>query len=417
MASFKILLYKSKRSQRKDGSYPVCLRVTKNGKIKYISLNLHGQENQWDEGAGRYKSDKRLTPSYKEYNALLSRYEARVSEVERRFDEDCIDWTLNQFEERFKGYAKRGKVQEYLCRLIQVLRDTGHTGNSNNYKQLFHMLELFDKKLKDRVFSEIDIKYVKSLDVFLQKRGCAGNTRKYYLKSLRAILNKAIQDNEASLHTYPFGKGGFEISSLEEETGKRYLSEEDLEKIKTGTLNTETGEYTRKLFLFSYYCFGMSFIDMAYLTRENVKVINSHEYIEYKRQKIKHQKNVKPIQIPLTGNLKEILEWFRANTLLTGDYLLPVVSRDYTGEKLYKHIRDRYRRYSKNLKAMAEELNITSIKLTSYVSRHTMAMTLQNKEVQREVISQVLGHKDLATTNVYLDSFKTDVIDNAAKLL
>ena len=279
------------------------------------------------------------------------------------------------------------------------------------------MLELFDKKLKDRVFSEIDIKYVKSLDVFLQKRGCAGNTRKYYLKSLRAILNKAIQDNEASLHTYPFGKGGFEISSLEEETGKRYLSEEDLEKIKTGTLNTETGEYTRKLFLFSYYCFGMSFIDMAYLTRENVKVINSHEYIEYKRQKIKHQKNVKPIQIPLTGNLKEILEWFRANTLLTGDYLLPVVSRDYTGEKLYKHIRDRYRRYSKNLKAMAEELNITSIKLTSYVSRHTMAMTLQNKEVQREVISQVLGHKDLATTNVYLDSFKTDVIDNAAKLL
>ena len=367
--------------------------------------------------AGRYKSDKRLTSSCKEYNALLSRYEARVSDVERKFDEDCIDWTLNQFEERFKGYAKRGKVLEYLHRHVQVLQDTGHTGNSNCYTQLSHMLELFDKKLKDRVFSEVDIKYVKSFDVFLQKRGCVGNTRKYYLKSLRAILNKAIQDNEASQHTYPFGKGGFEINSFEEETDKRYLSEEDLEKIKTGPLNTETGEYTRKLFLFSYYCFGMSFIDMAYLTRENVKEINSHEYIVYKRQKIKHQKNVKPIQIPLTGNLKEILEWFRVNTLLTGDYLLPVVSRDYTGETLYKHIRDRYRRYSKNLKAMAEELNITSIKLTSYVSRHTMAMTLQNKEVQREVISQVLGHKDLATTNVYLDSFKTDVIDNAAKLL
>ena len=108
MASFKILLYRSRRSQRKDGSYPVCLRVTKNGKIKYISLKLHALENQWDDGAGRYKSDKRLTSSCKEYNALLSRYEARVSDVERKFDEDCIDWTLNQFEERFKGYAKRG---------------------------------------------------------------------------------------------------------------------------------------------------------------------------------------------------------------------------------------------------------------------------------------------------------------------
>ncbi|MFR5661132.1 MAG: site-specific integrase, partial [Butyricimonas faecihominis] len=334
----------------------VCLRVTKNGKIKYISLKLHALENQWDDGASRYKSDKRLTSSCKEYNALLSRYEARVSEIERKFDEDCIDWTLNQFEERFKGYAKRGKVLEYLRRHIQVLQDTGHTGNSNCYTQLSHMLELFDKKLKDRVFSEVDIKYVKSFDVFLQKRGCVGNTRKYYLKSLRAVLNKAIQDNEASQHTYPFGKGGFEINSLEEETDKRYLSEEDLEKIKTGALNSETGEYTRKLFLFSYYSFGMSFIDMAYLTWKNVKEMNSHEYIVYKRQKIKHQKNVKPIQIPLTANLKMILEWFRDNTLLTGDYLLPVVSRDYTGEALYKHIRDRYRRYSKNLKAMAEEL-------------------------------------------------------------
>ena len=417
MAGFKILLYKSKRSERKDGSYPVCLRVTKNGKIKYISLKLHALENQWDDGASRYKSDKRLTSSCKEYNALLSRYEARVSEIERKFDEDCIDWTLNQFEERFKGYAKRGKVLEYLHRHIQVLQDTGHTGNSNCYTQLSYMLELFDKKLKDRVFSEVDIKYVKSFDVFLQKRGCVGNTRKYYLKSLRAVLNKAIQDNEASQHTYPFGKGGFEINSLEEETDKRYLSEEDLEKIKTGALNSETGEYTRKLFLFSYYSFGMSFIDMAYLTWKNVKEMNSHEYIVYKRQKIKHQKNVKPIQIPLTENLKMILEWFRDNTLLTGDYLLPIVSRDYTGEALYKHIRDRYRRYSKNLKAMAEELGITSINLTSYVSRHTMAMTLQNKEVQREVISQVLGHKDLTTTNVYLDSFKTDVIDKTAKLL
>lgn len=417
MAGFKILLYKSKRSERKDGSYPVCLRVTKNGKIKYISLKLHALENQWDEDSSRYKNDKRLTARCKEYNALLSRYEARVSVIEQQFEEDHIDWTLNQFEERFKGYAKKGKVYEYLQRHIQMLKDTGSSGTSKSYIQLLHILELFDKHVKERVFSEIDIKYVKSLDVFLQKRGNVGNTRKYYIKTLRSTLNKAIQDNEASKHTYPFGEGGFNVNSLGEETSKRYLSEEDMEKIKTGSLNSETGEYTRKLFLFSYYCFGMSFIDMANLTRKNMVVINNHEYIVYKRQKIKYQKNVKPIQIPLTGNLREILEWFQNNTLLIGNYLLPIVSRDYTGEELYTHIRNRYRRYSKNLKSLAEELGITSINLTSYVSRHTMAMTLQNKEVQREVISQVLGHKDLTTTNVYLDSFKTDVIDKTAKLL
>ena len=56
-------------------------------------------------------------------------------------------------------------------------------------------------------------------------------------------------------------------------------------------------------------------------------------------------------------------------------------------------------------------LNIT------YTARHTMAMTLQSNKVPREVISQVMGHSNLETTNVYLDSFETSVVDEAAKLL
>ena len=38
MKNIKIMLYKS--NQKRDGSYPVCLRVSKDGKRKYISLGL-----------------------------------------------------------------------------------------------------------------------------------------------------------------------------------------------------------------------------------------------------------------------------------------------------------------------------------------------------------------------------------------
>jgi site-specific recombinase XerD len=34
-----------------------------------------------------------------------------------------------------------------------------------------------------------------------------------------------------------------------------------------------------------------------------------------------------------------------------------------------------------------------------------------------EVISQILGHSDLATTNIYLDSFSSNIIDEAVKVL
>lgn len=46
-----------------------------------------------------------------------------------------------------------------------------------------------------------------------------------------------------------------------------------------------------------------------------------------------------------------------------------------------------------------------------------MAMTLQSNNIAREVISQMLGHKDMKITNTYLDSFDTNTIDEAAKVL
>ncbi|MDR0393659.1 MAG: site-specific integrase [Tannerella sp.] len=279
------------------------------------------------------------------------------------------------------------------------------------------MLGLFDSKFKKKVFPEIDIKYVKAFDVFLQKRGCSGNTRKFYFKALRACLNKAIQDKEAPESTYPFGKGGFNITSLEEETAKRYLQNGYMEKLKTTVMDNSTMEMTRRLFLFTYYCYGISFMDAALLTKRNIVQYNGGNSIVYKRHKTKEAKKVKPIQIGITDTIQELLDWFAANTILISDYLLPIVSREYKGEQLYNHIRSRFGRTNKNLKNLATALEITEMKLTSYVSRHTMAMTLQDNNTPREVISQILGHSDLATTNTYLDNFSSSVIDEAVKVL
>lgn len=275
----------------------------------------------------------------------------------------------------------------------------------------------YDDKIEERLFPEIDIKYVNAFNVALEKDGCCGNTRKYYMKTLRAVLNKAIKEKEASVSTYPFGNGGFEISKLEEETRKRYLLAEDLDLIKNSPQENFTMEYTRRLFLFSYYCFGISYVDMATLTTHHIEKLETGEHIVYKRQKIKNQRGVKSIKIPLTDTIKELIEWFKQKTPLVGDYLTPIITRDYSGEQLYNHIRSRYGRYNKNLKKLGAALGIERQKLTTYVSRHTMAMTLQSNKVPREVISQVMGHSNLETTNVYLDSFETSVVDEAAKLL
>lgn len=416
MANYKFMLLKYNIG--KGGRTSVTLRITKDRKRKYIRTGMSASPEQWNRELDRFIADKKSVPRYREYNAKLAELETRVNAVLRDFEAERVDWTLNQFENAFVGKTAKGNVRDYFCQVIETLKDTGHIGNSICYRRTLHMLELYDSGFGNKVFPEIDIRYVKAFDVFLQKRGCKGNTRKYYFKALRAILNKAIQDREASEATYPFGKGGFNVAALEEETARRYLPYDSMMKIKSTALENTILESTRRLFLFSYYCYGISFIDAALLTKKNIIRYNGGAYIVYKRNKTKESRRARPLQVKITPEIQEHLDWFHSNVLPVEDYLLPVVSiAGYRGERLYNHIRSRFVRNNRNLKRLAHALDITDMKLTSYVARHTVAMTLQDNRVPREVISQILGHSDLSVTNTYLDSFSNSIIDEAAKVL
>lgn len=432
--NYSIILYIWK--PLKDGSYPIFLRVTKNRIKKYFSMDLSAYEKQWDKEFGLFKIDKRLNPDYEQDNDFVKSQVLKAKNIIEDFDRKKINWTLNQFETAFLNYSKQGKVKPYFENSIQELKNTGNIGNSICYQSTLNMLMLFDKKLDKRIFSEIDMKYVKAFDIFLQtprktiytskkgkiiereRDGCSGNTRKYYFKALRAVMNKAIKEGEATNDTYPFGVDKFEISKLGQETDKRYLPSEYLLQLKTMKSDQAHLEYARLLFLFSYFCYGMSFIDMAMLDKTSIVRYENGLYISYKRNKTSSAKSSKPIKIKLTDDLKELISQINAIRKPVDDYLLSIViKKNLSGVTLYYHIRNRLSTFNTNLKKLSQELNLENFDLTSYVSRHTMAMTLQNNNIPREVISQILDHKDMKTTNTYLDSFSSNVIDEAVKVL
>lgn len=357
-----------------------------------------------------------MNPNYESYNNWLISCEERKNEVVNKFMKAQVDWTLNQFEEEFWGISRQGKIYDYWMRQVEDLKATGHIGNGKVYERDLHLFCKYDSKAKERLFSEIDVKYINRLNMAMEKNGCRGNTRMHTLKTLRAVINKAIKEKAASNNTYPFGKGGFEINKLAEETAKRYLLPTDLELIKNSPQQNFVLERARRIYLFSYYCFGMSFVDMANLTINNIEMLVTGAHIVYKRQKTKNAKNVKPIKIFVTPAIKEQLEWFKANTPETGEYLLPIITKEYDGEQLYEHVRCRYKRINANLKKLGKALGI-SLTLTTYTARHTMAMTLQSNDIPREIISQALGHSNLTTTATYLAGFSTSVLDKVAKML
>ena len=157
---------------------------------------------------------------------------------------------------------------------------------------------------------------------------------------------------------------------------------------------------------------------MAGLTADNIKRLENGQYLVYKRHKTKNSKAAKAISIKFTEELQTIISELSTVKQPVDHYILPIVTVEgLTGEKLYNHLKTRLDKLNTYLEKMAKEFGIDDINLTSYVSRHTMAMTLQNNEVPREVISQILGHKDMETTNTYLDSFNSNIIDEAVKVL
>jgi len=438
MKNYKIILWKHKTLV--NGEYSVFLRVTKDRKVKYISLSISAQPEQWDEQFGRYKEKKKkgilVHVNSIENNAFLNVQESKAKDVIDEFNRNKIDWTLNQFEDAFLHRSKQGKVKHFFENQIQKLKETNHIGNALCYQRTLDMLKVFDKKFEQKLFSEIDIKYVRAFDTFLQmpresvyistkgnkrivqRKGNSSNSRMIHFRTLRAVINQAIESKEASTTTYPFGKGGFEVAKLAEETEKRYLPTEYLMKIKNTVSEIKNNEYARKLFLFSYFCYGISFVDMANLTAENIKRLENGLYIVYKRHKTKNSKGAKAINIKLTDELQSIINELCSMKKPVENYLLPIVTVEgLTGENLYNHLKTRLKKFNDYLDKMAIEFEISDIDLTSYVSRHTMAMSLQNNEIPREVISQILGHKDLKTTNTYLDSFNSNIIDEAVKVL
>ena len=209
MAKFKIFLRTF--DVKNDGTSPICLRIAKNGQKKFIGLNTYATPNQWDENYGRFIKDKRVNPNHDKYNAYLNEQETKAEKIIKEFESNKIDWTLNQFEEAFFNHSKKGKIQPFMLNLISTLKSTGHTGNAVNYQSTLDILEIFDKNFSKKLFSEIVIKYIRAFDVFLQtpretvytspkgntrvvkRSGRSGNTRRIYFKSLRSVLNKAIE--------------------------------------------------------------------------------------------------------------------------------------------------------------------------------------------------------------------------------
>ena len=376
------------------------LRVTKDRKRKYVSLGISVNPEHWDFSKNKPKAE---CPN-REYIELLiadkiKEYSAKIIEL-MATNQEFTSTTL--VEKVCVNRVNRKTVAEIFNHHINQLIACGRKSYALSIKQLYNSLIEFNRHL-DIPFSEMDIAWLKRYEVFLREKRLAENTIGIRFRTLRSIYNVAVEENAVSPELYPFKK--FKVSKLNQETAKRALSKEDVDRILNYTSSNRYLRFPIDLFAFTYYCGGINFVDIAHLTSANI----SDGRLVYQRQKTK-----KLIKIPLQAQALALIKKYHSDE---SPYLFPILSPIHnTDTQKANRIHKVISKVNKRLKEIGEALNL-NVTLTTYVARHSQATVMKRAGVSTAVIREIMGHSSERVTQIYLDSFDNEQVNNALKAL
>ena len=162
--------------------------------------------------------------------------------------------------------------------------------------------------------------------------------------------------------------------------------------------------------MFSFYCMGMNFVDIAHLKRKNIK----GDRLVFVRKKMRSNRPVE-ISIKITLPIREILDIY-INNKGPDDYIFPVINSERNVYNDYDYYHDKCKKLNQDLGKISSMLKL-DIKLSSGTARHTWATIGRNLGFDTRLIGEGMGHENESTTAGYFDSFENPVLDKANEMI
>ena len=404
----RIVLYKSKTLA--DGSHPLMVCVTRDRKRKYYATGISCTVNLWDEKNSLPKSGSKGHPQYdfikKVIREKLSQYDNTILELKSEGREFTPESLVEKVEE---PPARKGvTLHTYFDEQIARLRALGNSGNANTYEDTFRAVKNFKKG--DIPLSDVSVSFCNKFDEYLSSRGVMDTTKSVYFRTLRALINRAIKvDKLMKKQYYPFEE--FKISKFDTKTRKRAIDQDQVRAIENLDLDESSRIFiSRQVFLFTYYCRGINFIDIAKLRWRDY----SGGVLTYQRSKTGTLFSFKP-----HPKAVEIIEYWRVTYTGNGnDYIFPFLNRTVhvQPDQILNRVKKKRQQTNADLKEIAKLAKIDA-NLTTYVGRHTFATTLKRHGTAIGVIQESMGHATATTTSTYLKEINNSELEEADKVL
>ncbi len=385
------------RRKRKDGMCPIIFRLSHHRKTITIATGFAVPPEYWNEKNREIKRTYNGVSSVPRLNNLLMKKKTDLRDGINALEENSSleALSISDLKNILTKSNKSILFFEYAKQLIDEMEEAKRFGNARAYRSAMGALKKFNKKENLR-FEEISYNYLKRFETSHFKKGNSVNGLSMYMRTIRAIYNKAIHQGIVSADYYPFKK--YKIKS--QPTAKRAISKDKIKRILDLELESDNPLFhARNYFLCSYLMNGISFIDMAYLKVGSI--VDGR--IQYSRQK-----TARPYDIKVTKQLVSILNYYLEGKS-KDNFIFPIIRRENIKDQFHDVQWER-KRYNKRLREIAILCEIEE-RLTSYVSRHSMATNLILDDVPINALSKMLGHSKLQTTEIYIKNLPTHIMD------
>jgi len=368
-------------------------------KVRQLLSDYRVFSSEWNESRSMVtshpKSERKLfILSIRE---RIRRDVERLTKISRKLEADGLAYTTDNIINEFNRYANEYSLFHFMESLIVKLKQNGKVRTSETYRAALNSFRKF-RRDEDIMLDCLTSQIMESYEAWHRSRGVAPNTISFYTRILRAVYNRAVEEDVVE-NRHPFRH----VYTGVDKTVKRALPLPIIKQINALDLSrTPALDYARDMFMMSFMLRGMSFIDMAYLRKTDL----ANGYVIYRRRKTGQQ-----LTIQWTKEMQLLLNKYPENA---SDYLLPIIRKPGTNERCaYRNVGYNI---NHNLKAIARKVGI-SIPLTLYVARHSWASAAKTKGIPLSVISEGMGHDSETTTQIYLASLDSSVVDKANSLI
>lgn len=398
MASFKpgkVLGVIMLDNRPKEGLYNVRYRLTYNRERKYISTNHSYTLKDWERiNSSNIKNDQLK----KERDKLINEFiliEETVSQIcdNGEYSHDKLTKLLQR--------GHKDSISAAIEIIIEEMKESGQVGSASVYSNVSKSIKKYANK--ELTFADITPKWLLGYEKAVNN-DLSYTTIGIYLRTLRAVFNRAIVDGIITEAAYPFSRterdGKYRIPTG---TGTKIaLTIEQMAAVVNYTPSTESMERSRDLFLLSFHLGGINFKDLLLLKWSDLK----NGEITFVREKTKRntKQKEKAIYIPVNKHASALITKLKG--VDNSYYILPYMKPDATPTEILRITQNITRQVNKHLVAIGKSLNIEG--LSTYVARHSFATIMKNRGVSVAFISETLGHNDVKTTQNYLKSFESE---------